>query len=129
MLYHFLSSPGSCSAPARRSSSHQKRGLRTFSNVIENEDGFELELTVPGFSKEQIEIKVEDHSLIIEGKKEDVEEKSYLRKGFFPNHFKRVFKIPHSIDTDNIAAKVEFGILHIALPKAEDFKARSINIK
>lgn len=92
-------------------------------NVKENNKNFELELAVPGFSKEDIEISIEDDVLHICGEKtkEDVkEEENYARKEFSYNKFDRKLQLPTTINmTKKAKATFKNGILYLNLVKKE----------
>jgi len=92
-------------------------------NIKENETGFELELAVPGFKKEDFKIEVDNEVLTIssEAKTENNEvEEKFTRKEFSYAAFKRVFTLPKTVDGSKIDATYESGILKIALPKKEE---------
>ncbi len=91
-------------------------------NISENEQHFHLELSAPGFTKEEIELSIENEILTVSGeKKSETEqtEKRYSRKEFSFQNFKRSFTLPENVDQEKIAARFEHGILHIELPKKE----------
>ena len=95
-------------------------------NVVESKDNFRLELSVPGFTKEQIGIQFQDHILVVKG---SVEEKSngdekYLSKEFGLKSFIRRFSIPKTVETDHISASFSNGILTIVVPKMEEVKEK-----
>ena len=95
-------------------------------NVKENKENFELELAVPGFSKKEIEISIEEDVLHICGEKtkEDVsKDEDYARKEFSYNKFDRKFQLPNTINLDKKAkATFKDGILHLNLMKKEAAK-------
>lgn len=96
-------------------------------NVKENDDNFEIELAVPGFSKEDIEISMENDFLQVSAKKskEEVEEndKGYTRKEFSYNAFERKLNLPNSVNREEeVKATYEDGILRLSLGKKEDTK-------
>jgi HSP20 family protein len=95
-------------------------------NVKENKENFELELAVPGFSKKEIEISIEEDVLHICGEKtkEDVtKDEDYARKEFSYNKFDRKLQLPTTINFDKKAkATFKDGILHLNLMKKEATK-------
>jgi HSP20 family protein len=95
-------------------------------NVKENEKDFELELAVPGFSKKEIEVSIEDDVLHICGEKitEDVkEEEKYAHKEFSYNKFDRKLQLPATINmTKKVKATFKDGILYLNLMKKEAAK-------
>jgi HSP20 family protein len=103
-------------------------------NIAEAADSFSIELSAPGFSKEDFKVEVENDVLTISGeqKNEKSEEgKTYTRKEFSFGSFKRAFSLPKTVDTDKIEAKYENGILTIIVSKREEAKskpAREISI-
>jgi HSP20 family protein len=106
-------------------------------NVSENEKAFNIELSVPGFKKEDVKIEIEKNVLKISAENEinneekDENEKT-LRREFRKSSFCRSFTIPDNIDTEHISASQKDGVLQIALPKlnkAIENKVKKIDIK
>lgn len=101
-------------------------------NVIETNDEFQIHLAVPGLSKSQIDIKVEDDQIRISAATSKDEKINYLRKEFDYSKFEKVFDLPESIDQSKVEAKLNNGILHVTLAKKEEAKKlppQSIKIK
>ena len=97
-------------------------------NIKETEESFVVEMAAPGRSKEDFRIELDNDLLSIssEDKKEnEVTENGgkYTRKEFSFSSFKRSFSLPESVDSANIAASYNNGVLEIALPKKEEAKA------
>ncbi|MBQ0734787.1 Hsp20/alpha crystallin family protein [Aquimarina celericrescens] len=95
-------------------------------NVKEHKDDFEIELAVPGFSKKDIEVTMENDMLHIRAKssKEEVEEdEEYTRREFNYNSFDRMLQLPTSVDqNEKVKAKYKDGILTLNLIKKEEAK-------
>ena len=98
-------------------------------NVVEFEDKFVLDLTVPGFKKKEINITIDKNELIISSDKEVSDEVKYTRKEFEYGTFNRKFRLPDDVNTDKISAKFTNGILTITIPKMEEVKPTKIEIK
>ena len=104
-------------------------------NVTEEEKSFKIELAAPGVLPADFKIDLENDLLTISSEhKEEKEEneRKYLRKEFNYSSFKRSFQLPDTIDTDNIRANHNAGVLTIELPKREEIvqKAhRQIEVK
>jgi len=100
-------------------------------NVIENKEVYELQLAIPGYSKDEVKISIENNTLTISAEFESKEESTtYSRREFVKTSFERSFTLPRSIDTDKIEAAFENGILNIKLPRKGDLvvkKEISIN--
>jgi HSP20 family protein len=91
-------------------------------NISETEHNFHLELSSPGFTKEEIELSIDQDTLIVCGEKKsenEQTEKRYSRKEFSYQNFKRSFTLPENVDQEKISARFEHGILLIDLPKRE----------
>lgn len=90
-------------------------------NIKENDDAYEMELCVPGLTKEDLNISIDpDNNLVVEMAKENKEEKKeekYLRHEFTSTQFKEIMALPENVKKEEITAKVENGVLHIGLPK------------
>lgn len=94
-------------------------------NIQENATGYHLQLSIPGFEKTDFSIKQENNLLSISANKKEVakdESIKIIRTEFTQKAFKRSFTLDEKIDSANIVAKYENGILHIALPKKEQEK-------
>ena len=91
-------------------------------NVSEDGNGFNVDLSVPGFGKNNIYLEIEKNILKVTGKVESEKEEKetnekFLRREFSQSSFSRNFVLPDNIDLENISAKQEDGILKIKLPK------------
>jgi HSP20 family protein len=87
-------------------------------NIQEKEDGWKLELAIPGIPKEKVKIQVENQLLTITAEQvESKDEVKYQRKEFGYPGFSRSFTLPESINLEGIEAKQEDGILGIFIPK------------
>jgi HSP20 family protein len=95
---------------------------RFFSNVdpqidvIRTDTGFEVEIPVPGFKTDQIEIVVKENILTLTGKSE--------RRAFT-----RSLKLPDDVDTQAIEAAVDNGMLMLTLTRHPEAQPRRIEIK
>jgi len=103
-------------------------------NIIEKTDRYQLSIAAPGFEKADFIIKLEANTLSISTEKKETlteETDKLIRKEFGYKAFKRSFTIDEKIDTANIVAKYENGILTLELPKREIQKpdAKEINIQ
>jgi HSP20 family protein len=100
-------------------------------NITENETGFTVNLSAPGFEKTDFSIKLEANLLTISAEKKventETTEKT-IRKEFSLKSFKRSFNVDDKIDATAIAAKYENGILAVILPKKEEVKAAAKEI-
>ena len=98
-------------------------------NVMEYDTHFSLQLAVPGFSKKDISISVEKDQLIISSEREGSDEGKYTMREFNYGKFTRKFILPEEVNVEGIDAKFANGVLNLHIPKAEEVKPRTINIK
>ena len=99
-------------------------------NIKETENKFNVSLAVPGLTKEDFKINVEDDVLSISTERSEEKNESnerYTRKEFTYNSFKRSFNLPEHIDASKISAAYENGILSIDLPKVAEEKQKNIH--
>jgi HSP20 family protein len=98
-------------------------------NVKETENDFQLEVAAPGMKKEDFKINYNKGRLIISSEKEaeheEKEGEQFARREFCYQSFRRSFNVSEEVvDADKIQAKYKDGILHVTLPKREEFKPK-----
>ena len=103
-------------------------------NIIEKADLYKIELAAPGMDKADFNVKLDGKILNISAEKKPVaavENENMIRKEFGYKSFKRSFTLDEKIDSTNITAKYENGILTLELPKKEEVKsgAKEITIQ
>ena len=90
-------------------------------DVKETENGFELGIELPGYTKENIQAELKDGYLTINAEKsENKDEKQdgrYIRKERYTGHCSRSFYVGEDIAEDDIKAKFENGVLTLNIPK------------
>lgn len=94
-------------------------------NIAETKDDYELDFNVPGRKKEDFKITVDKNILTVsfEKKEEQKEEgKQFIKREFATQSFKRSFTLDEKINTEDIKASYEDGLLHLSLPKKEEVK-------
>lgn len=90
-------------------------------NIMETENDFQIEFSVPGSNKKDFEIEVENDNIKIIKKKEDLDTtNNYSRQEFNYSFFEKSFYLPESIDQSKINSKYDNGILRISLPKKNE---------
>jgi len=95
-------------------------------NVIEDEKQYRIDVAVPGMSRSEFRIDLDDDLLTISSEQKENSEADesnnprYMRREFSYSTFKRSFQLPDSIDQENIKASHDAGILSIQLPKKEE---------
>ena len=93
------------------------------SDIRETDDAYELDIDLPGFKKEEVNLKLDQGYLTIAASKgldKDDEDKKghYIRRERFAGACSRSFYVGDQLKPEDISAKFEDGILKIHLPKA-----------
>lgn len=104
-------------------------GMVPPANILETADDFRIEMQVPGFAKEEIKIRVEDQVLTVSSdvvENEGNQDERFARREFERASFSRRFRLSNWVDTQNITAKYEQGVLVIQIPKREEIKSKPI---
>ncbi len=95
-------------------------------NVVESEKAYDVEVAVPGITKEDCKVKLSDDTMTIsvekEQKAEENKDKHYLRQEFSYSKFEQSFTLPEDVNAKEIRAEVKDGVLNITLPKQEPKK-------
>jgi len=99
------------------------------SSLLEDGDGYTLQVEMPGVNKEGLEISVENNELTILGRRSlPSVDGTLIHRESRTNNFRRSFELDPSIDTGKISAKIEQGVVTLTLPKAEQVKPRKIQV-
>lgn len=91
-------------------------------NVAENANNYSVEMLMPGADKNKIDISIQDNLLNVSYKNEDkseTNEKNYIRQEWSYNEFVKKFELPDNVDSSQIDAGYENGILTITLAKKQ----------
>ena len=91
-------------------------------DVKETEEGYELDIDLPGYKKEDVQAELKDGYMIITAKQqsqkdEQDENKKYIRRERFYGSCKRSFYVGEELNQEDIKAKFEDGMLKVAVPK------------
>jgi HSP20 family protein len=101
-------------------------------DVREDADHLYVDAELPGFSKEDVDITLENQTLTIQAERK--EEQEGQRKGDYLlnerryRRFLRSFTLPPTVDDRKVDAKLHDGVLHITLNKREETKPRKIQV-
>jgi HSP20 family protein len=85
-------------------------------DVTEDQDKLTLEADLPGVPQEKIDVQVVDRVLTVKGER---------KQGWA---FERAFKLPSTVDAENISASSKDGVLKLVLPKRAETKPRQIKV-
>ena len=101
-------------------------------DVSETPESLTLRLEVPGLSRDQLKISVENNTLTVRGEKKQEtssEDETFHRTERSFGAFERWFSLPAYVDTDTVKASLQDGVLAVTLPRREEAKAREISIE
>ena len=87
-------------------------------NVRQSDDHYHIEIAVPGFSNDEIEVSLSGDRLMINCTKPDPQDKvpAQIHREYSYNQVSRTFLLPKDVDADRISSKYRQGILYIDLP-------------
>jgi len=91
-------------------------------DISEEKSHINVAAEIPGVKKENIKITLQDNILTIEGEKKkesEQKDKNFYRSERVFGTFKRSFTLPSEVDSENVEAKFENGILNVTLKKLE----------
>ena len=101
-------------------------------DVVEEKDSFLIRADLPGLSKDNVSVTLQDNCLTIKGEKKhesETKEANYYRRERVSGSFSRTIKLPSTVDAKRIDAQFKDGVLHVRLPKTEEAKPKQIDIK
>jgi HSP20 family protein len=101
-------------------------------DIAEKENEYEVNVELPGVSKDDVKITVESNVLTIRGEKKQEEKTTkngYRRIERSYGSFQRSFRLPDTINAGKIDAVYKDGVLTVTLPKAEEAKPKQIEVK
>jgi HSP20 family protein len=100
-------------------------------DVYEGERELVVELEVPGFGEEELEVTVSDHTLAIRGERvEEAEKGKALRlHERLERKFERRFALPSAIDSEHVTAEYRHGVLTVHVPKTVGGRSHTVSIE
>ena len=100
-------------------------------DVYEDEHKVTLKIEVPGIDEKDIDVRVENNTLTVHGERKiekEEKEENYRRVERQYGSFTRTFTLPQTVDTENVSATYDKGVLKIALPKKAEAKPKQIKV-
>jgi HSP20 family protein len=100
-------------------------------DVFEDEQGFTVQMALPGLEANQIDVEVENDMLRINGeRKHDTSEgKTWYARNTAAGMFSCSFRLPNYVDHEKSTAAYKQGLLTVTFPKRQEAKLRRINIE
>lgn len=101
-------------------------------DISETPDHLSVRLEIPGLSREDVKISVENNVLMVRGEKKQEtmgEDETFFRTERSYGTFERSFTLPSHYDADHVRASMENGVLTIQIPRREEARAREVQIE
>jgi HSP20 family protein len=101
-------------------------------DIYEDAQKLMLKLEVPGIDQKDLDVRIEDHTLTVKGERKfesDEKEQNFHRIERRYGSFYRAFTLPSTVDTENVAASYNAGVLKLELKKKPEAQPKQIEIK
>jgi HSP20 family protein len=101
-------------------------------DILERGNEVVLKIDLPGLSQNEIEVRVEENNLIVQGERRFIKEaldENYIQMERPYGTFRRVFNIPRAIDQENIKASSKDGVLRVILPKRQGVQLKQVLVE
>jgi len=100
-------------------------------DVYEDDKKVVLKLEVPGIEEKDLDVRVENHTLTVKGERKfekEEKEENFHRIERRYGSFYRAFSLPSTVDTENVDAKYENGVLKLELKKKPEAQPKQIKV-
>jgi HSP20 family protein len=100
-------------------------------DVYEDEHGITLKMEVPGIDEKDIDIRLENNTLSVRGERKfekEEKEENFQRVERRYGTFTRSFTLPNTVDTNNVTADYDKGVLVLKLAKRAEAKPKQIKV-
>jgi HSP20 family protein len=115
------------------------RGEEAFTNgsfvppvdIFEDEHNIVLKLEVPGVDQKDLDIRIENNTITIRGERKfekETKEENYHRVERRYGSFQRSFGLPQTVNSENVTADYENGVLKVTLAKRAEAKPKQIKV-
>jgi len=100
-------------------------------DIYETQDALTVTLEIPGVEKDKVEVSVEDGVLKVEGRLDFSKYQGLqpLYTEYNVGNYSRSFRLSSKIDQSSISAELKDGVLSLVLPKVQEAKPRTIQVK
>lgn len=100
-------------------------------DIYETEQSIVLKLEVPGIDQKDLDIRIENNTITVRGERKfesDVKEENFHRVERRYGSFQRSFSLPNTVNTENVVADYDSGVLKITLAKRAEAKPKQIKV-
>jgi HSP20 family protein len=100
-------------------------------DIYETKDALNVVLEMPGVDKSSVDVRVEDGVLKVEGRLDFAKYQGLqpIYTEYNVGHYSRSFRLSNTIDQNKIGAELNDGVLSLVLPKVEEAKPRTIEVR
>ncbi|HJT24051.1 MAG TPA: Hsp20/alpha crystallin family protein [bacterium] len=101
-------------------------------DISETPQQYDIRAEIPGMKKEDVKVSVNKNILTLSGEKKEekkTEDKKYHRMESYYGSFQRSFVLPDGIKTEKVTADFKDGVLTVVVPKNEEAKEKTVDIK
>tara|TARA_Y100000816_G_C25895587_1_gene467187 strand:- start:182 stop:604 length:423 start_codon:yes stop_codon:yes gene_type:complete len=111
-----------------KSSKQKSSGI--LANIRKFDDRYALELSAPGFSRDDFSLNIENNVLTVrvETSTDLNKDNSYIHREFSYNNFSRSWTLPDTVNLEMISAKYEAGLLLVDVPFSVENKTKSFKV-
>jgi HSP20 family protein len=114
---------------SREGTRTQERYIQPPVDIYETPAGLVLIADLPGVAPSDLEVRLEDHILTIQGKAKHAISAEPIYREFELANFFRQFELSEQVDQEKITAALNHGTLMLQLPRAEKAKPRQIPVQ
>jgi len=107
-------------------------GYNVPTDVFHTEDGLVIRMDLPGVNPDDVEVSVQENTLLINGSRPfawDADKVRFVRRGSFYGDFTQRVGLGKGLQVDRIAANYDNGVLELRIPYAEEVQPRKIDIE
>jgi len=100
-------------------------------DIYEDPQKVVLKLEVPGIEEKDLDVRVENHTLTVKGERKfekEEKEENFHRIERRYGSFYRAFTLPSTVDTENVAATYNAGVLKLELKKKAEAQPKQIKV-
>lgn len=100
-------------------------------DVYDRDDHLVIRLEVPGMDADDVEVTVEDHTLVISGTRtfeEELQDGAVHRREIQTGEFKRTLVLPEGMNPEDITATMNRGILEVSVPRRPEVLPRKVKV-
>lgn len=101
-------------------------------DIIEAPDSYRIEVDLPGFSEDDVDVTLSEGTLVVRGRRqtaEDTDVEQVRHRERSGGEFERSFRVPRSVDPDSVSARLTNGVLSLELRKQEQSQGRTVEIE